>query len=240
MFIDAKTGAEESACVASLVSKCNQVRSEFPYSDEDTRTLVLNNVRVVAYSAQMVLNLLDSWTIGNEQVRSAIPQLLGLRGVTDQSATLAGNSLRMSSKLSLGLLSQFQIENCLRNLSRELGLPTRRIGFYNLAKSLLRRLELGGGELEILNVAALIRNSLHSNGIHYGYDGENTYEVINGVPYEFIHEQPVTCASVAHTAHAIEASIEVLHSVFGSCEISALADPVMDRYVWERATAPGS
>ena len=69
MLIDAKTAAEESACVASLVEKCEHVRSQLRYSDEDSRTILLNNVRVIAYSAQMVLNLLDSWTIGNEQVR---------------------------------------------------------------------------------------------------------------------------------------------------------------------------
>jgi hypothetical protein len=185
----------------------------------------------------MTLNLLDSWCIGDEAVRTAIPQLLGLTGVTDHSVKVAGNSLHKNTKLSLALLGQFQIENCLRNLVREMtpDQPPPK-AFFSLAQSLVTHLGLPDNLVAHLNVAALIRNSLHSNGIHAGYQGLDTVTTLNNVTYEFRHQQKVSCATVEHIAHALESSVGILSTMFSAPEVSALKDPVMDQYVWEIAT----
>ena len=135
-------------------------------------------------------------------------------------------------------LGQFQIENCLRNLARELNVGTPRQGFFLLAKSFVALLGLPGSLVDELNVAALIRNSLHGNGIHSGHQDRDTVTTLEKVTYEFRHQQRVSCATVEHIAHALESSIDILATVFGTPEVSALEDPVMDQYVWEIATSP--
>lgn len=233
MYKQCASNAEQAECVASLVAKTEDVRTRFGYSDQDARSVALNNVRFIAYATRMVLNLLDNWCIGNEAVRALIPQLLGITSVTDRSVKVAGDALHKTSKLSLSLLGQFQFENCLRNLALELNVGTQRQGFFRLAQSLVAHLGLPNSLVDELNVAALLRNSLHSNGIHFGYHGRDTVTTLEEVTYEFRHQQPISCGTVEHVAHALESSIGILATVFGTPEVGALEDPVMDRYVWE-------
>lgn len=231
MYKESASHSEQAECVASLVVKTEDVRTRFGYSDQDTRSVVLNNVRSIAYSTQMVLNLLDSWCIGDEAVRAAISQLLGLTNASDRSVKVAGDTLHKTVKLSLVILSQFQIESCLRNLARELYIKMPNRGFYPLTKSLLAFLSLPGTLVDELNVAAFIRNSFHGNGIHSGFKGCDTFTTLNNVTYEFLHQQPVSCATVEHIAHALESSVNILATIFDTQQISVLKDPVIDQYV---------
>lgn len=176
--------------------RCAKLRTELGYSDEDARSVALSNIGSIASSTQMVLNLLDSWTIGNPQVKQAIPQLLGIQDATERSAKTAEHRLHKTSKLGLALLGQFQIENCLKCLAREFVLPEVNEGFYLLARALLKKLLLPSDQLDILNVPALIRNSLHANGIHRGHGGRDSLITIYGVTYEFRDGKAVSCASV--------------------------------------------
>lgn len=239
MYKESASYSEQAECVACLIAKIEDVRTRFGYSDQDARSIALNNVRSIAYATQMVLNLLDSWCIGNEAVRASIPQVLGLTSVTDRSVEVAGRALRKTTKLSLILLGQFQIENCLHNLARELNVGTPNQGFFPLAELLVKFLDLHRSLVDELNVPALIRNSLHGpQGIHSGYQGCDTVTSLGEVTYEFRHQQRVLCATVEHIAHALESSIGILATVFGTPEVGALEDPVMDQYVWEIATEP--
>ncbi len=231
MYKESASHSEQAECVASLVLKTEDVRTRFGYSDQDVRSVVLNNVRSIAYSTQMVLNLLDSWCIGNEAVRVAIPQLLGMTRVGDRSVKIARNTLHKTAKRSLIILGQFQIENCLSSLARELNLKRSNRGFFPLTKSLVALLGLPGALVDELNVAALIRNSLHGNGIHSGYKGRDTVTTLDNVTYQFLHQQRVSCATVEHIAHALESSITILATVFGAQQVSVLKDPVIDQYL---------
>ena len=134
MYKESASHSEQAECVASLVLKTEEVRTRFGYSDQDARSLVLNNVRSIAYATKMVLNLLDSWCIGDAAVRAAIPQLLGLTNVNDRTVKVAGDTLHKTTKLSLIILGQFQIENCLRNLARELNIKMPNRGFYPIPR----------------------------------------------------------------------------------------------------------
>ena len=184
----------------------------------------------------MILNLLDSWVIGDNTVRTVIPQLIGLTPVTAASANEAGRILKKSAKLTLALLGQFQIENALRNVARELGLPNSK-SFYGLASSALKELGLSG-HMDTLNVAARIRNSLHTNGIHHAYPGEKPIITLKGVSYEFRDGMKVDCVDCEHVAHALECSVEVLAAVFLHPRVQAIPDPMMDQFAWEMATTP--
>ena len=154
-----------------------------------------------------------------------------MTSVSDHSVKVAGDTLHKTAKLSLVILGQFQIENCLSNLAQELNIKRPNRGFFTLTKSLVVLLGLPGALVDELNVAAFIRNSLNGNGIHAGYKGRDTVTTLDTVTYEFLHQQRVSCASVEHIAHALESSINILATVFGAQQVSVLKDPVIDQYV---------
>lgn len=236
MYKKSASYSEQAECVQSVANRCTQLSAAFNYSDQDARSVCLHNIRSFAYGCGLILNLLDSWAIGDKTIREAIPQLLGLEDVTKHSVQVAGNILHKDSKLTLVLLAQFQIENLFRNLARDLSIKVNQ-GFYVLAGDVLTHVGIPNG-LDVLNTPALIRNSLHSNGIHRGYAGNDTKVTLGGVSYEFLNDEPVHCATVEHIAHSLESSLDVLDQVLNTSQVLALSDPLMDEYVWDIATSP--
>ena len=104
--------------------------------------------------------------------------------------------------------------------------------FFKLANTLLGRLNLPG-DLHTLNTPALIRNSLQGNGIHDDLGHPPApIQTISGMTYEFLDGVKVSCATVAHVAHALEASIDVLGRIFHTPEVLALSY-VYDPYALE-------
>jgi hypothetical protein len=239
MYKTCKSYSDQAARVAELAEACISLKRHLGYSDADARTVALDNITSIARSGQMVLNLLDSWCIGDQAVRQIIPQLIGLTTISKEHVNLAGDCLNKTSKLALVVLAQFQIENILRNIHRETNGETKRTGFYRCAEDVLGRLGLPPDLMEILNTPARIRNSLHNNGIHHRqHRSEKPIVVVRGVTYEFIDGQKVACASWEHIAHALEASVGVLGEIFNHPQIVAIPDPMMDQYAWEEATKP--
>lgn len=239
MYQACKSFSEQAVCVAALADRCAVLKRSFGYSAPDARTVAFENIISIARSAQMILNLLDSWVIGDEMVRQAIPQLLGLQTVTTDGVKMAGDMLNQSARLGFAVLGQFQVENALRNVGRELRLPSGGTGFYRTAQTVLTAVGLPSDRLQVLNVPARIRNSLHANGIHHRqHPSEASKVLVNGVTYEFIDGRPITCAAWEHIAHALEASVGVLEEVFLSHQVRAVTDPMMDQYAWEQETTP--
>lgn len=239
MYRKCQSYSDQSLCVHELAETSFALLRQLGYSDPDARTVALNNIHLIARAGQMTLNLLDSWVKGDEALRRVIPQLLGILNPTTESVRVSGELLGKSGKLALAVLAQFQIENLLRNLHRELKLGRASIGFYRSAAEVLNVLGLPSDRMETLNVAARIRNSLHSNGIHHKqHAAEQTLVVLKGVSYEFKDGQKVVCAGWEHIAHALECSVEVLADVLAHPRIMAIADPMMDIFAWEEATAP--
>jgi hypothetical protein len=225
--------------VNDLAEASFALKTKLGYSDTDARTVVLDNIGSVARGGQMILNLLDSWSRGDELIRQCIPQLIGLTTVTPWAAQRAGDVLEKTNRLALATLAQFQIENAFRNVGRELGLPDPGVGFYACAREVLTALGIPSDRMQMLNVPARIRNSLHRNGIHHRqHPNETTRVVVRGVTYEFLDGQPVSCAGWEHIAHALEASVGVIEEVFLSPQVIAISDPMMDQYAWEQATKP--
>ncbi len=142
-----------------------------------------------------------------------------------------GDSLHKSSKLSLILIGQFQIENCISNISKALGISSGNKGFYKKTEMLIDHLGFAYDKLETLNTGALIRNSLHSNGIHHGYQGKSSHFKLEGVQYDFYHGKKVSCAALSHIAHALECSLEVLDEIISSSQVKSYTGLIEDTYV---------
>ena len=232
MFKATKLYKDEAECVISLIDFCTRIIEKHKYPDTDTRTVVFVNVRIIGYSTCAIANLLDSWSKEDETVRQVIPSLIGLTDVNEKSVKLMGDSLHKSSKLSLILIGQFQIENSISNISEALGISSGIKGFYNKAKMLIDYLGFGYDKFEALNTGALIRNSLHSNGIHNGYQGTSSHITLKGgVQYDFNNGEKVSCASLPHIAHALECSLEVLDEIISSNQVKSYTELIEDTYV---------
>lgn len=228
MYKNCQNWEDRIECVQSLINKCLDLSTGLGYSADDARTIGLNSVKEIAQYSLMILNILDSWHRGSEDVKALIPQIIQLQNLTQDAADSCANILEQNARLNLVLVGQFRIENCLKNINSELQIPSQGTGFYKTARALLNRLGIPNGNLSIINVPALIRNSLHRNGIHTQQNATVTLD--GGVIYDFVEGDVVHCASWEHIAHSLECSVGVLEKIFNEPNVSALTDPVPDLY----------
>ncbi len=233
-YVDPKSYKESAERVLVLAERLLLIKRAGHYSDEDARGVALTNCRSVSLYAVMILNIL---TIGEERKISS-DDFKRLVGLTRGQARDAGDILEKTTRLAFLVLFQFQIENLLRNLLHEVngGDPLRQ--FYNLAREFTQTLSDPTRKLEIMNTAALIRNSLHANGVHHGYRGSSTFLEISGCRFEFRHLQKVSCAGWGHIVVALDASTSVVEEILNLPQVRSLHEPVMDQYAWEEATRP--
>ena len=229
MFTKSKLMKEQGNCVESLIQYCTKIIDKKKYKNGDTRTRTLANIRSFGYNSVAMLSLLDGMERGNTGLRTLIPNLLGMQNPKAKDIKMMNRILHRTSKLSLIVLGQFQIENCLVLISKAIGIKLRN-GFYNISKDLLDELGLNKDKIDVINTGALIRNSLHSNGIHHGFSGSDFSSKIDGINYKFKHGKKVSCATYPHIAHALEGSLNVLDEIFNTAKVMSQAT-LEDQYI---------
>lgn len=196
MFLGTCIQEDDIACVESLIDKTNALRQNLGYEQKDARSVALDGLAAQAVTARQLLTLLYLWGRPDQDLRDGISSILGLTTNTLNEVTKNGDRLHRFCKLSLVTLAQFQIENGLKNVLRELQDKPPPKGFHNIGETILNRLNLSGDLLPVLMVPAHIRNSLHGNGIHSGHKGESSIVKINRIPFAFLHEKKVSCATM--------------------------------------------
>lgn len=231
MFKSTNSLKDQAECVLSLINFCTKSIEKHEYPDTDVRTAAFANIRSIGYSTLAITNLLDSWSKGDEIIRQVIPSLIGLTDVNEKSVKLMGDSLHKSPKLGLIVLGQFQIENCISNINNALEISYKN-NFHSKAKALIDFVEFEDNKLNVLKNGAMIRNSLHSNGIHNGYKGTDSHNILKGgIQYDFYNGEKVSCASLPHIAHALECSLEVLDEIISSNQVKSYTGLIEDAYV---------
>jgi len=226
------TFAHQADRVHGLYQFIADIRDKHSSQEADARRVNLNNIMMAANAATTTLRLLSWAKQGGE---SALIQALGLS--KPEYVNFVAEDLLRSTRLFLLLESQFQIETLFRNILIALGQPAGKQGFYNVAQQLLSVSGVGGAEtkLRILNVGALLRNSMHSNGIHHGYKGASTLETIDGVEFRFDHGGRVQCGSWFHIVTAIRASLKIVDEILSASGVKAVA-LIPDEYATQRAS----
>lgn len=211
--------------VNTLYQRIADIRDRYP-SFIDARRVNLNNVMVAANASIAILRLLDWVARAGEDVL-----IHELRLAKPEYIKPVAEDLLRASRLFLLLESQFQVEALFRNLLRALGWTTQTIGYYNVANELLAAAGLPNpnAKLRVLNVPALMRNSMHSNGIHQGWKNTDTIEVIDGLEFRFEHGKPVHCGSWYHIVTALSAGFNIIDELLMSPPIRELVD-VADSY----------
>lgn len=220
--------------VLELGERLLEIKKTEGYSDEDARGAALSNCQYAALSAVMTLNILSM----GEEGRISGDDFKKLIGMKTGDLQLAADIWEKVTRLGFLVVYQFQVENMLRNIIRELGLPELGQGFYQVARAITDLLPESGRKLELLYLPAMIRNSLHANGIHHGYRGSSTSIVLDGVSFDFTHMEKVSCAGWGHLSIALNAAADIVEEILQTPAVQALEDPILDQYTWEQATEP--
>jgi hypothetical protein len=219
------TLAQQADRVNALFQQIADLRDKHSAGDTDARRVNLNNVMMAAGAATSTLRLLAWARQGGE---GGLIHALGL--AKPEYIIPASEDLLRSSRLFLLIESQFQVEALFRNILLTLTKPVER-GFYNVAKDVLAAAGVAdpATKLRILNVPALMRNSMHANGIHHGWKGADTITLIRGVEYRFEHGKRVQCGSWYHIVTALSVSFEIVDEILISAPVSALK-MIPDKY----------
>jgi len=207
------------------------MKAESEQSETDTRSVAISNCYLINASAVMSLNVLRLL----EEKGMSQSDFQNLFGGISGSHQAALENFGKMTRLGYIVLFQFQIENMLKTILKALGKSGRATeGFYNVAKSLLDAITLAdlNTKLDLLYLPALIRNSLHSNGIHRLESKRIEYD---GLVFEFIKDAPVRCAAWDHMHHALNASLNVVDEILKATQVKALPDPTPDQFVSEEA-----
>jgi len=225
------TFAHQADRVHGLYQLVADIRDKHSSDETDARRVNLNNIMMAANAATATLRLLWWAKQGGESV---MVQALGLS--KPEYINFVAEDLLRSTRLFLLLESQFQIETLFRNILIALGKPGGKQGFYVVANELLSASGISDrdAKLHVLNVGALLRNSMHSNGIHHGYMGASTVENIDGVEFRFDHGQRVQCGSWFHIVTALRASVSIVDELLAAPPIKRLA-AIPDEYAAQLA-----
>ena len=154
----------------ALCRRFDEISSSRGYSDQDARRHALEQGRSITNAFLAIVNILSA---GDER-RVDFGALIGIVHGDTQTAA---NTLDNIGRASFVTLFQFKVETLFKNLLVNLGLTDPPQGYYNIIQELLSRVSINEKARiqQILEVPALIRNSLHSNGVHYGYRASSTY-----------------------------------------------------------------
>ncbi len=225
------TFMQQALRVHALYQQIADIRDGQSVSETDSRRVNLNNVMMAANAAGATLRLLN-WIRRSDKV--VISQALDL-SKPEYVAPVAEDLLR-ASRLFLLVEAQFQTETLFRNVLAAAGEAGNAKGYYNVARHVIACAGLTepNRRLRILQVPALMRNSMHANGIHHGWKGSDTVEIIAGVEFRFEHGKRVQCGSWYHIVTALSASFEVVGEVLGSSAVKALVS-VPDLYAEQAA-----
>lgn len=183
-------------CANGLDALCQRLRdieTSRVLPDDDTRIVALRNCDAHASSVAMVQRILSVFSDGHLPVKL----FQQMARVPDHHLEMNVKSLDDFTRLGFLTLYQFQLETMLRDLLAVMSPSKKESAFYSIAKQVL---ELSGvsdpdRKLRILNLPALLRNSLHTNGIHNppsNYKAPVTVD-IGGVVYQFTDQDRVTC-----------------------------------------------
>jgi hypothetical protein len=138
------------------------------------------------------------------------------------------------------LIFQFQVENFLQNLWRELGGAEER-SFVRLAEKALRKMKR-------IRTLAYLRNSLHNNGVHRGPDfsmgivstlsKDNVTHTLSA-NYSFVRNAKVTCCGPMHVFCLLGGVTDVVVEIVSHQIVSQIPGPIADDFAWsDKALAP--
>lgn len=207
------------------ISFRNEIEQVFKLKADDCRLSFLQNTISLTRGA-VVLNLAFH--------RCGTDTEFGVRFFRLSDSSNIGSQVRKMSKfnrLSWCVMFQFQIENLLRNILKELGESVPN-GYFKVAEKITGRLSLPNEKHTIrrLNIIAYIRNSLHNNGIHKAFNQKDTVIQVDKIAFKFRNLKTVKCANWDHISHAWVGLLPVLRRIYYHSDVACLVN-IPNQYV---------
>lgn len=208
-----------------LAERFGHLRDQLGYSMLDARSHALHEGRNITQASLAIVNILSA----GEKKTIDLPRLIGL---TQGTLQVAADMLDNTSRQMLLTLLQFKVETLFRNVLVGLGVTDPPQGYYRLTEKLLDSITAADKTRTraVLQVPALIRNSLHSNGYHHGFQGSSTSIELDGERFDFIDGQQVECAGWKHIILAFMAVLTIVEEILLTPEVQGLADPMVDQF----------
>ncbi|MCH7647393.1 MAG: hypothetical protein IIA83_02135 [Thaumarchaeota archaeon] len=201
--------------------KLKQIHQNLSYPDNDNRKSCFGVLHSQMLHYEIMLKIMYA------KVNRSLPDhifkdVIGI-GIEEQAYW---ENFQVTSKVSYITLSHFVIENMFKTLLAELDTSKNpSTGFYNITKVLLDKISVPDKprKLEILNAMAMIRNSMHNNGIHAPVPpapdsqtitiGNTVLRFDKGNPTDLLETQMVDL---------INAVIDILKEIVNSTEVQQL------------------
>jgi hypothetical protein len=202
---------------------------------KDARYMAFSNCYFMVTTPALVLN----WLSKSETGMMSRDVFMKLIDMEEGDASKAKLEIERNEKLGCLVLVLFQLENLLKNILAALGGPSIQ-GFFKITEELLERVTIGDSKRkhDDLQLTALIRNSLHSNGIYYGYKGVSKSYIIEGVTFDLQAGKRIECAGWGHLYLALDRTLAIIEEILRSPEVQAIKGPIRDDFAWQNATLP--
>lgn len=212
---------EAGSQVRLLKRECNQLADELGLPDHDGRTAAFRNMAALSGAALALLNVLDGAGRLEEGVVRA------LFGAETESTQTAADNLDKFTRLGLITMVQFQVENLISNVIRALG-ATPVNGYQAVVGQLLAIIQwpTANRASRVLLVPAVIRNTLHNNGMHAGKDLDVQ---VHGVRFRIRRGGRMGKAGWGHVVHVLRVQLRLLEQILHDPAMLSVVH-VEDRY----------
>jgi len=211
-FQQAKSWEERGLQLQAVKDQCNGILKTLGIPDDDARAQGIVHVRQLCNTIAAVPIKLQQ----NAERPSNIPSilaLLGLSNIKDLQSLL--HDLNSNSKTSFLTMVQFALENCIVQVIEVIGAKRPSGKFSRDAESIIQLCDIADPErkLELLMLPALLRNTLHANGIHRW---PSKTVIVDGEEYVFEKDKRINCGSWSHIFHAVLNSLSVYEEILTS------------------------
>ena len=211
-FQQAKSWEERGLQLQAVKDQCNGILKTLGIPDDEARAQGIVHVRQLCNTIAAVPIKLQQ----NAERPSNIPSilaLLGLSNIKDLQSLL--HDLNSNSKTSFLTMVQFALENCIVQVIEAIGAKRPSGKFSRDAESIIQLCDIADPErkLELLMLPALLRNTLHANGIHRW---PSKTVIVDGEEYVFEKDKRINCGSWSHIFHAVLNSLSVYEEILTS------------------------
>jgi hypothetical protein len=205
--------------LTSIKSKCNCILGILGVAEDDVRAEGMRNIRGFCNTIALIPIKLQQ----NVQERPEnIRPILIILGLTNRKALKSVlTDFNNNSKASFITMVQFAIENCIAQVIEAMGSKQPTGKFSRNIKLLLQLCSIPDlqRKLDLLLVPAMLRNTLHSNGIHKWPSKTVT---VDGEDFVFEKDSRVSCGSWSHIFHAVKNSLSIYEEIFTSERIRTI------------------
>lgn len=207
-----------------LIAKLNSIQNN-KLSKTDQRLTIVVKLRELSTWADMITKTYASLMM---KANSPIPKYLKSQNkkMTDEYIKQLVSNFDLINRASYLTMFLFLIENFMGSVNRQLASKCQKCGYAKLAIHLFNELNISNPnneKFDVLNVPALVRNCLHSEGKHMR---KSEHGKVDGILFKFTTGQTHNYGSWEHTCFFCDKMINVLKEILNSQFVKKTQIPI--------------